>query len=532
MEKSPTREQQEVLDYEGNSVVTARPGSGKTFTIVEKILRVCATLPSYKGIIAISFTNKASDELKMRCKKRGMGIGQSFYGTIDKFYISQIIIPFASHLTNYNPQYNILDNFNDAPEYAPLSSLSGMPCNDEQKRLIYASLSEGKLFLEKVGEIALFILEMVPESIRYLKARYSYVFIDEYQDCGKIQHLIFLKLVESGIKGVAVGDINQAIYGFANRFPKYLIELIGRDDFKHFKLLKNHRCHPSISEYSLCLYGASKRLEQDKRVFCVHIEGNEQMIARQIDMKIEPIKARYGVVNNNQIAILCRGNGTIRVLDAALETKHKIFRDTPLDKDTSEWCRLFREILIACFDPKIYVMDFAEQLFSEEFEKEKYQKALSICHSIFCCTQSNIATFEPCFIKLAELVYPQKESEPAVQKLHTVLNDPGLLQSYIPAKKDEINIMTIHKSKGLEFNIVFHMDLYKYIISDDRGSQEEIEQLLNLHYVAITRAIDVCYFMEGTERYRGRFDDYVPAEPSSFLFKPGLKERRRNVTWK
>lgn len=168
MEKSPTREQQEVLDYEGNSVVTARPGSGKTFTIVEKIIRVCATLPSYKGIIAISFTNKASDELKMRCKKRGMGIGQSFYGTIDKFYISQIIIPFASHLTNCNPQYNILDNFNDAPEYAPLSSLSGRPCNDEQKRLIYTSLSEGKIFLEKVGEIALFILEMVPESIRYL----------------------------------------------------------------------------------------------------------------------------------------------------------------------------------------------------------------------------------------------------------------------------------------------------------------------------------------------------------------------------
>lgn len=531
MAKTPTKEQQLILDHGGHTVVTARPGSGKTFTVVEKINKVCSTLPSYKGVIAISFTNKASDELKKRCAQHGLSIGQSFYGTIDKFYISQVIIPFASHLTNCNPDYNIVDNFDNDPDYSDLSKLSGLPSNSREKQLIYSSLSQGKLFLEKLGEIALYILETVPGAIKYLKARYSHIFIDEYQDCGKIQHLIFLKLTTAGIVGVAVGDINQAIYGFANRFPKYLIELIGRDEFKHFELTKNHRCHPSISEYSLCLYGASKSTKEDKRVSCVNIEGNEQIIAQQIDKRIDRIKKHYGVVNNNQMAILCRGNGTVRILDASLQTKHKTFKDTPLDRDTSEWCRLFRETLVACFDPNIYAVDFAEQLFSEESESEKYQTALSLCNSIFSCTQENISASEQNFVNLAELVYPKKGTSSSREKLYTVLNDPQLIQSYIPAAEDEINIMTIHKSKGLEFNIVFHMDMYRYIISDDWGNSEEIEQMLNLHYVGITRAIDACYIMEGTKRYRSRYNDYVSAEPSSFLFKPGLEERRRNLTW-
>ena len=64
MIKEPTKEQQKIIDHPGNAVVTAKPGSGKTFTVVEKIGKVLTSLPDHKGVIAISFTNKASDELK------------------------------------------------------------------------------------------------------------------------------------------------------------------------------------------------------------------------------------------------------------------------------------------------------------------------------------------------------------------------------------------------------------------------------------------------------------------------------------
>lgn len=60
-------------------------------------------------------------------------------------------------------------------------------------------LQEGKIFLKYTGETALYILENVPGAMQYIKARYSHIIIDEYQDCGEIQDKVFIKLVESGL---------------------------------------------------------------------------------------------------------------------------------------------------------------------------------------------------------------------------------------------------------------------------------------------------------------------------------------------
>lgn len=530
MAKEPTDEQKSVIAHEGNAVITARPGSGKTFTLVEKIAQVIEPLPDYRGVIAISFTNKASDELKSRCKRRGINFKQSFFGTIDRFYISQIIIPFACHLTNTISEYSVINDIDKIQKYASLSTLSAN-VNAAEEVLLIEALSEGYIFLQKSGEIALYILRKVPGALKYIQARYSHIFIDEYQDCGEIQHTIFLLLTSAGLVGITVGDIDQAIYGFAKRFPKYLIDLVSNECFQHFQLSKNHRCHPSISEYSLCLYGASNTIPEDKRVFHVSIEGNEHNIAAKIDANLALIKHKYGVHNNNQVAILCRSNSTITILHQYLQTPHKVFTETPLDSDTTEWGRLFRDVIVARFDPEQYAVDFAESLFSEESEPEKYRRALSLCNSIFSCDANTLYTAESAFIGLATLVYPKKTSDAATQNLHSVITDLTLINSYIPALESEINMLTIHKAKGLEFNIVFHMDLYRYIISDDRDDATENEQLLNLHYVGVTRAIDVCYLMTASKRYRGKQKDFYSAYPSNFLNKPGMAERRRDVRW-
>lgn len=63
--KKPTTEQIRVINSDNNCVVTACPGSGKTFTIVEKIKRHSKDLKNYEGLVAISFTNKAAEEIKV-----------------------------------------------------------------------------------------------------------------------------------------------------------------------------------------------------------------------------------------------------------------------------------------------------------------------------------------------------------------------------------------------------------------------------------------------------------------------------------
>ena len=94
----PTDQQNLILDYDGNSVVIAAPGSGKTFVLSQKIKRNLKTLLDHQGVIAISYTNKASNELRNRSLSNGEKPLGSFFGTIDKFNLSEIIIPFAKHL--------------------------------------------------------------------------------------------------------------------------------------------------------------------------------------------------------------------------------------------------------------------------------------------------------------------------------------------------------------------------------------------------------------------------------------------------
>ena len=136
MIRQPTDEQNRIISYNGNIVVTANPGSGKTYTIVEKIADILPSLPAHKGVIAISFTNKASDELKKRCKYRCSNTKQSFFGTIDTFYISQVIIPFASHVTGKIIDFKIIDTVSGEGRFSPLLKQKGELSSTEKALLV------------------------------------------------------------------------------------------------------------------------------------------------------------------------------------------------------------------------------------------------------------------------------------------------------------------------------------------------------------------------------------------------------------
>ena len=141
-----TDEQQLIIDEPGNIVITARPGSGKTFTIVEKIKLISNELLDYQGVIAISFTRKASEELQIRCKIMNIAKKCSFFGTIDKFYISQIICPFAKHITNSNKKLEVRDKIDNFPEYKGLEEIRN-GITEETKKLLIQSLKDGNIFL-------------------------------------------------------------------------------------------------------------------------------------------------------------------------------------------------------------------------------------------------------------------------------------------------------------------------------------------------------------------------------------------------
>lgn len=533
----PTDEQIKIIRENGNMVITAKPGSGKTYTIVEKIIDISKNLLSYQGVIAISFTRKASQELELRYKRKNIENTNHFFGTIDKFYISEIIVPFSKLLFDKGEPLEVKDSIDDYPKYKDLKKMKENRTDKELLGLLKESLQEGLIFLEISGETALFILNEVPQCVIYLKARYTHIFIDEYQDCGEIQHEIFLKLVNKEIIGIAVGDLDQAIYAFSNRYSKYLLSLIGDDSFTHLEITRNHRCHKSISDYSLELMGITREdIDEDKRVFKVNVRGTDEQIIYAIENNLDEIKRKFNINKNSDFAILCRGNGTARRASEFLTIDNKLFVDTPLDKINGNWASVFNDILNSYYVYKcneITVLDFVSKYINEELHYKNFRKALELVDKVFNLDDNQLERNLNEFIKVARLIYPDQEDERTVQILKRILKNEEELYSFKPATENEINIMTLHKSKGLEFKCVFLMDLYKWILpfEGDWVSEEDYIQALNLHYVGITRAIEACYIMQGTKRYNESRKKYFDAIESPFLYRHNTSSLREEFNW-
>lgn len=535
----PSEEQEKIIIKTGNLVVTAKPGSGKTFTIVEKISSISKSLLNYQGVIAISFTRKASQELELRCNRKGIEGQNHFFGTIDKFYISEIIIPFSKILTGKVISLEVRESVEKYPEYKQLKELKSDFDDEELQKVLKKSLLDGHIFLDICGETALHILNTVPECIKYLKAKYTHIFIDEYQDCGEIQHTIFLYLVSSGIHGIAVGDLNQAIYAFSNRYSKFLFSLMSNEsyNFAHLELTKNHRCHKSISDYSLAMMGVPDIvLSDDPRVFKVSVKGNDKDIINSIDSNLSKLKRKYGLENNNDFAILCRGNESAKRASNFLKTNNKLFIDTALDRSNSYWGILFNDILVSFFSYKVKqttVLDVVERYLNSEINKKRFERGLRTLNELFSLDENELANHFHLFVKFAETIHPEYVDDEICSELRLILRNEEKLNSFKPATENEVNIMTLHKSKGLEFKSVFLLDVYRWILPPEgkRVTIEDYTQALNLHYVGVTRAIEACYIMQGTERYRAKEKDFWEAKESPFLYLHNTPYLRENLNW-
>lgn len=89
----------------------------------------------------------------------------------------------------------------------------------------------------------------------------------------------------------------------------------------------------------------------------------------------------------------------------------------------------------------------------------------------------------------------------------------------------------------LEYTLISFL-FTMYSLENNRSEENVTRCMKNFYvlkdlqnYVGLTRAKDACYIMNGTARFRNKKNDYIFAEPSLFLSKPGLAERRKDVRW-
>ncbi|STW24567.1 ATP-dependent DNA helicase Rep [Klebsiella variicola] len=134
----------------------------------------------------------------------------------------------------------------------------------------------------------------------------------------------------------------------------------------------------------------------------------------------------------------------------------------------------------------------------------------------------------PSLRKAVKMLIDEDLSAQHIDAISSITGNRMMLNNYLPISDDELQIMTLHKAKGLEFDIVFHLDLYDWILPRRefiKGCYDEVfsnyEQCLNLHYVGITRAKKAIMLVNSTQRFNFQ-KEVKQAKPSQFFSRKGL----------
>lgn len=536
---NPTDEQSKIISASGNVVVLACPGSGKTFTMSRMIAKESDALLSFQGIIAISYTRKASAELEDRCRELGVVGGRSFFGTIDSFSYVELILPFVCRNPKWGSGVKIIPSLSE---------------RDIEKRgldiAVDESLRSGAVPLNLLCDVAVRVLRDVPAARRYVAARYTTLYVDEYQDCGASQHELVLALARYGLRVVVVGDSRQSIFRFADKHPCYLEALSNDPSFSEYVLSANYRSHPSIIAYSRILgqhysrileqqaenvqraaAGASDDFGKDFRVFSVSVQGDESAIASHISGKLPLIMEKYNVVSRSEVAILARSNHVLERLSRTLSVPHRLYIDRYLSKFESEWARILDRLLELYFSKSRFVYDFVDTYCFYACASHVRSRCVRLVSeflqtSIKCLPEVGDLVREIIALCRQEIV---DDFDVTVYQ-NLVSDKDSMLSSYGPVDRSQVHLLTYHKAKGLEFDVVFCLESYKYIMPPYDPTKVQVEESLAIHYVGVTRARKACYLMLGTQRHNTS-GECRRAEPSTFLEFDGLSKLRANVTW-
>ncbi|AYN93432.1 ATP-dependent helicase [Pseudomonas sp. LTJR-52] len=526
-----TEEQKEAIKPQGCMVITACPGSGKTAVVSEKIRNELKQLKDYQGVIAITFTRKASQELEHRCRIGGLEIKSSFFGTIDSFCLREIILPFWKHVFEH------LGEDLEPKQDADLS-IDERILVDENKdvnniseanflELIETFSKNNIIYFPTITRLAIHILKSSISCKNYIKSKYKSIYIDEYQDSSEQQHIFFNKVVDLGVTGIAVGDLNQSIYGWRGSSPEYLKELMRSPLFTHRTVTINHRCHPSIYNYANRILNPTFETLPCKSINVYHhdIVGTQRELILCLNKLIPLILKKRPKLTRSDLAVLVKNNNTLEHIREHLTVPCRVFSKDSIDNLESKNGQLWSDLLRFRYNQEILPEQIISALpLTSTLKRPEIKRLRNLIKEIRTTPENTLVDK---LISFGNDIFG-KPTDTEIAALKLTVEDREAIKQYYPSSPDEIQCMTIHKSKGLEFDVVIHLDLYEWILPRleiNENSREpfcpNLEQDLNLHYVALTRAKSICVLMWSTQRINSR-GKQVKGEPSRFLKRPGI----------
>jgi DNA helicase-2/ATP-dependent DNA helicase PcrA len=276
-----TGQQRGVVDDEGDFLLIACPGSGKTRSAAA---RVGAVASRDSKVAICSYTNVGADRIGSVIAEMGIVLGpEHFVGTLHGFLLRYVVYPFgavvgaergphliegSSHTVPYrgdNKKRVEVDAFRMRPDGSlKLKNrpqyLSAVPHEDivadvesEVRRHKRVLLRAGFVSFDDAMFVALSILRQQPEIARAVAGRFDEVLLDEAQDTSELQLACLDALKATGALRslVLVGDLEQSIFAFQGASADGCRRLAEKHGLRTIELTQNHRCSQLICDVAV-----------------------------------------------------------------------------------------------------------------------------------------------------------------------------------------------------------------------------------------------------------------------------------------
>lgn len=229
-------QQKQVCIDERNILLKACPGSGKTRTLTYKLAYLVQKYISSKKLnIAITYTNRAADEIRERLEKLETPEDKVWVGTIHQFCLEFVIRPYTMYHERLRKGYHIIDEYVTKQYIEEIIEELGIDIG-YNKPFEYPEILEKyqkKLLDEKeidFNDILSISFDLVSDK-KFIAENISgiirTILVDEYQDTNELQYKILSSVVmaDKKIQVTFVGDTDQAIYGGLGGIAKTCDEL-------------------------------------------------------------------------------------------------------------------------------------------------------------------------------------------------------------------------------------------------------------------------------------------------------------------
>ena len=546
--------QKEIIDsLSGAVLVLGQAGCGKTTTLTEGVNKLIGKGVPISRILVCTFTNKAANDICERLAKTNrFDVHDLWLGTLHTLGF-RILRRDAERL-DIDPDFTIEDSksivraigidvgkfrINAVLRFIEMLKAKGVMAKDFEPRnkweetclgvyTKYETYTKENNILD-YDDLILLSIRLLEDNVdirQEYQNMFDQIFVDELQDINPAQYDLIRLIYKERI--FFTGDGDQAIYGWRGA-QKDLIYRVPKDypAVKTFQLNQSFRLAQAIIDIANSLMHREPTViptGQKSDVFVYAAKSEEDEVRYLIK---EIAKLRKEEFSYRDIVVLCRMNQLARVYQEAMaraRIPHALISGASLYersevKPIIDYLEALKECQLTEKPPANFALRMNNLL---RIPKRKARRAQGVYEHHL----ANLMMLDPKKIidDIIELTGLHGVEIEELQNLTRGLTSRNLVNFLNQVRlareldlagwnKDIVKVMTVHSAKGLEFPVVFVVDLVENVFPLTRkiSSQKEIDEERRLCYVALTRAQKKLYLLYPKWRH-GRYQ-----KPSRFL---------------